>query len=282
MKFLFDITRKIKRDNNIKKHIREYFPEESLLMNNKHMSQSTHKSILYFTVQRCASRYVMSILKKIKSNSDMTYMDIGGYLWRGGKAHSTPENIYKKTGYIYGPFYGMDKEELNIPIPNIDDFKILLLLRDPRDVLTSYYYHHAYDPYDNPAQQEYIIKRSRDAASKTIDQWVGEKIPIFKARYQEYLDTFIGRPNVLFLKYEDMVGDINNWLNNLISFSGLNVPRDIADLIIQSANFTVDKENVKSHKRQVTPGDHQRKLTDKTIALLNSEFSEILDALKYR
>lgn len=282
MKFLFDITQKIKRDNNIKKHIREYFPEESLLMNNKHMSQSTHKSILYFTVQRCASRYVMSILKKIKSNSDMTYMDIGGYLWRGGKAHSTPENIYKKTGYIYGPFYGMDKEELNIPIPNTDDFKILLLLRDPRDVLTSYYYHHAYDPYDNPAQQEYIMKRSRDAASKTIDQWVGEKIPIFKARYQEYLDKFIGRPNVLFLKYEDMVGDLNNWLNNLISFSGLDVPRDIADLIIQSADFNVDKENVKSHKRQVTPGDHQRKLTDETIALLNSEFSEILDALKYR
>lgn len=282
MNLLSDIALKLKRGNEIKKHIREHFPDESLLMKNKHSSTSTHKSILYFTVQRCASRYVMSILRKIKSNSDMTYIDIEGYFWRGGKAPSNPNNIYKKSGYIYGPFYGMDKEELTIPITNTDDFKIVLLLRDPRDVLTSYYYHHAYDPYDNPAQQEYILKRSRDAASKTIDQWVREKIPLFKVRYHDYMDKFISRPNVLFLKYEDMVGDFNNWLYNLIRFTGLNVPRDVEDSIIQSANFSVSKENVTSHKRQVIPGDHRRKLTDETISLLNSEFSDILDALRYR
>lgn len=265
----------------IQNHIKKKFPNELLLMKGRHKTNNINQSILFFTVHRCASRYVTNILKKFAQDSDVTHIDIEGYFWRGGKLCTSPQKIYEKFGYIYSPFYGMDKEELTMPIPNLDDFKIILMLRDPRDVLTSYYFHHAFDPYHNPAQQEYIIARSMEAVSKSIDEWVLEKTAVFLERYKTYCEKLKNKPNVLFLKYEDMVKDFNQWLYNLRKFTGLNLKKETVESIIKKANFSVDKENVKVHKRQVTPGDHKRKLKKETINILNSQYSKILDILNY-
>lgn len=182
---------------------------------------------------------------------------------------------------MYGPFYGMDKEELTIPIPNLDDFKIVLMLRDPRDVLTSYYYYQAFSSYDNPAQQEYLNARNEEVKNKPIDNWVLEKAPLFKDRYEEYLRKLHGRSNVLFLKYEDMISDFKSWLGKLVDFSGLNLGEEAIESVFKTANFSVENEDRKSHKRQVTPGDHKRKLKKETIDALNSHFRKILEGFNF-
>lgn len=261
----------------IKRHINK-LPNELLLMKGKHKNFCRNQSILYFTVHRCASRYVVSILKKFAQDSGMTCIDLGGYLWRGGKLYKKKEEVYKKSGYIYGPFYQYDTEFDEIyPIPDIDDYKIVLMLRDPRDVLTSYYFHHCYEIYDNPKQQEFIIERSKEALSKTVDEWVLEKAETFLERYKIYCEKLINRPNVLFFKYEDMINDFHSWLYKLREFTSLNVKEETIKTIIRNASFNVDKEVVKSHKRQVAPGDHKRKLKKETINILNSQYKEVLD-----
>lgn len=45
--------------------------------------------------------------------------------------------------------------------------------------------------------------------------------------------------------------------------------------------FEISKENVYAHKRQVSAGDHKRKLKAETINKLNKEFKEILNLLNY-
>lgn len=282
MNRLFSLVNDVKKNNKIKKHIREYFNQEDLYMRGKEETSSKDQSILYFTVHRCASRYVAKIIKQLMTNSDLTYIDLVGYLWHGGQVHRKDMEVYKKYGYVYGPFYGLDKEEMDIPVSNYDDFKILLMLRDPRDVLTSYYFHHAYDPYCNPAQQEYINNRSKKALEKTVDEWVLEETPMFKDRYKAYLDKFHRRPNVLFIKYEDMISDFDNCLRRLENFMNLSPGEKILESIRKQANFSVNKEDVKSHKRQVTPGDYMRKLKVDTINVLNAEFGEILVKLGYK
>jgi len=211
----------------------------------------------------------------------MTQIQLGAYLWNGGEIYEGSTDVYKKSGYMYGPFYGMDQEELTLPISNLDDFKIFLMLRDPRDVLTSYYLYQAYSSYENPAKQEFLMARNKEVQAKSIDTWVLEKAPLFKARYEDYFEKLYGKPNVLFLKYEDMIADFEPWLAQLIDFSGLNLSKETIESIKKTANFNVDKEDRKSHKRQVTPGDHKRKLKDETINLLNAEFKEILVGFQY-
>ncbi len=272
----------IKKHIIINQHIRNKLPQELLLMKGKSKSNSKNQSILFFTVHRCASRYTTNILRQMLADSLMIHIDLSAYIWSGGKIYKGTKDIYRSEGYLYGPFYGLDKEELNIPVNNYKDFKILLLLRDPRDVLTSYYFHHAYQPYYNPAQQDVINMRAEKASRKTVDEWVLEMIPLFKNRYITYLETFGKESNVLLLKYEDMIHDFNNWLNSLIKFTNMQPKEETLKSIVREVDFSVNKEDVKSHKRQVTPGDHTRKLKENTIKILNSEFREILAELDYK
>ncbi len=78
-----------------------------------------------------------------------------------------------------------------------------------------------------------------------------------------------------------MVNDFSNWVCNLSEFTDLNVKKETIESVIRTANFNVDREDVTSHKRQITPGDHKRKLKKETINILNSQFLEILDVLNY-
>jgi hypothetical protein len=279
---LFSFIAEVEKNIKINRHIRKSFPQETLFMRGRHVPGNNDQSILYFTVHRCASRFVAATIKRLMTNSGMTHIDLAGYVWHGGKVYGKDTDIYKKSGYVYGPFYGLDREELDFPVSDFDDFRILLMLRDPRDVLTSYYFHHAFDAYYNPAQQEFIDNRSKMALNKTVDEWVLEKTPVFRERYKAYLEKFHGRQNVFFTKYEDMIADFNKWLRGLTEFMNLQPGPEIMESIVKKTSFSVDKENVKSHKRQVTPGDHMRKLKEDTIKILNSEFGEILAALDYK
>lgn len=265
----------------IYRHIRAAFPNELLYLKDKLSVYSTDQSILFFTVHRCASRYVTGILKKLAKDSGMIYADIEGYLWRGGKINSKKREIYKKYGYFFGPFYGLDEDQFTLPVPHLDDFKILLMLRDPRDVLTSYYFHHAYHIYSNPAKTEFILSRSRATLVRTIDEWVLEMAPAFLNRYKLYFESLKGKHNCLLSKYEDMVNDFNTWLLKIIEFVNLDIKNKTIESILNQANFKVEKEDVKKHKRQVEPGDHKRKLKKDTIKILNSQFEEILNVLNY-
>jgi len=278
MAMLKNILKKIQ----IRKAIKNRYPNEVLLLKGRHRTNSLSPSIVHFTVHRCASQFLSRIFRIIAKNSDMTKIHMEGYFWAGGHLTAKPQDIYKNTGYIYGPFYGMDKEEYTLPILNLDDFKIFLLLRDPRDVLTSYYFYHAFSSYREPAQQEFLLARNKETRSQPIDEWVLEKAPIFKARYEEYYERFHGRPNVLFLKYEDMVADFESWFSSFMDFVGLNLNNETIESIRKTANFDVKKEDKKAHKRQVTPGDHKRKLKEETIRSLNSQLEKVLDAFHYK
>jgi len=277
-----DVISRIKTFVKRQRYIKHNFPDELLLLKGKHVTNNANQSIIYFTVHRCASQFILDILRQCASDTGMTYVNLASYLWRGGKLYGeNTHDVFKRLGYIYGPFYGLDREEFTLSIPKFDDFKILLMLRDPRDVLTSYYFHHAYELYDNPAKEGFVEERSRETLSKTIDEWVIEKSTVFGDRYRTYLFTFADKPNVFVSKYEDMIQDFNTWLDSLQKFMHINVSAKTLDTILEKTDFRTDKEDVKAHKRQVVPGDHMRKLKKETISHLNSEFKEILETLNY-
>lgn len=277
-----DVISRIKTFVKTQRYIKHNFPDELLLLKGKHVTNNANQSIIYFTVHRCASQFILNILRQCALDTGMTYVNIASYFWSGGKLYSKNANdLFKSLGYIYGPFYGLDKEEFTLTIPKLDNFKILLMLRDPRDVLTSYYFHHAYELYNNPAKEGFVLERSRETLSKTIDEWVMEKSTVFGDRYRTYLDKLADKPNVFLSKYEDMIKDFNTWLDSLQEFMNINISAKTLSTIMQETDFSIQKENIKAHKRQVVPGDHMRKLKKETISHLNSEFKEILEKLNY-
>lgn len=273
--------------------INAQYSKEISLLSGKHKSENLHPSILFFTLHKCASVYVKDLLFELAEDVGMTPINFGGYLWKSAKSPKELEEQLKKAfkpvGYFYGPF----RETSLLPqmqdlggyrlINNLDSYKILLMLRDPRDVLTSKYFSMAYSHHIPELQKEKMLAKREDALKTTIDEFVTSRSQMneFLKKYSEYSKELMDRPNVLFVKYEDMVNDFETWLNSVIKFLELDVSKEKVNKIVSKADFTVDKEDIHSHKRQVTPGDHQRKLKPETIEVLNSEFGEILDKFGY-
>lgn len=156
------------------------------------------------------------------------------------------------------------------------------MLRDPRDVLTSLYFSMAYSHviYKNALESKMMNNREQ-ALAQPIDEWIHHQAQLFLPRYQYYIENLIGQKNTCLVRYEDMVGNFETWLNTILTGLNLtNVSDSLKQKIIGEANFDVE-ENVASHKRQVQPGDHKRKLQAETIQKLNETFSSILETLGY-
>lgn len=218
-----------------------------------------------------------------------------------------------KKRACFGPIRSLEAMP-SIP-EGIENYSVILHLRDPRDVLVSSFFSNAFshpvtpgifNP-DEAARQEWI--------ERGIDAFVIERSPIVISRYDYVISNLLGRENVMFLKYEEMTLDYPEWLAKFLSVfiapkqdaltatqrKGLLGLLEKIPLIQEKerspkpkfstlyeqlyedhkADFQVQDEDVYRHKRQVMPGDHTRKLQPQTIAALNQQFANILQTLGY-
>jgi hypothetical protein len=159
----------------------------------------------------------------------------------------------------------------------------ILHLRDPRDAITSEFYSLAYSHPPVPGKFNPTADMRRQWAEEGVDAHARTHADRWVGRYQIYIDRLLGRPNTTFLKYEQMVTDFPSWLRAFMA----PFPIDDADRLHARLarkyrnNFSVKREDVYRQKRQVTPGDHKRKLQPDTIAFLNDKFAAILERLGY-
>lgn len=253
-----------------------YFSNERKLIKGNNFSHSTHKSILFFTSQKCASTFLSDIFEQFCATEKMPSIRFSNYfkdvdrseIFNSSKFLNT---AFISTGYYYGAFRKFHK------IPNLDEFRIVLVLRDPRDVLTSSYFSTAFN---HPVTRRDTLEKREKALKQTIDEYVIENCKYYKDVYEEYSLRLIGKKNVLFLRYEDMIEDFSPWLEKLVNHCELDTNNDVFDKIISSTSFKVS-ENPQNFMRNVKAGDHLVKLQPDTIQFLNIEFKNVLQSLGY-
>jgi hypothetical protein len=269
--------------------INRHYSIERQVLKGKHHTACPHQSILFFTVYKAGSSFLGSFMKKIMDRAGITSVDLDGYFYQLGVGGQWERNgrvmvdvPYRTTGYFYGPF-----RSLNRGVANYDDYKIILVLRDPRDVIVSAYYSiysHIMPTLEGKEKHQTRVTRRKRLRELSVDEYVIEKLNSdshFLDRYYEYHKALMGKPNVLFLKYEDMVTDFEPWLDRLLAFLDLNVDPGLLAEIKAGADFKVSSENIYKHKRQVAPGDHKRKLKPGTIEILNNKTAEVLKLYGY-
>ncbi len=176
----------------------------------------------------------------------------------------------------------------------LDRYRILLHVRDPRDVLTSDYFSRVYS---HPGGRLGPSFKSRiEWRRKGIDASVLSRVELFRRRYSTLADMLCGRDNVTIVKYEKMVTDFPEWLDQVLNsfrhlapakrfrFRGVDDPHEaISQRLKEKFGHTFLRRGDRKwrHKRQVTPGDHLRKLNRDTIEQLNREFSSVLSTFGY-
>ena len=253
-------------------------------------------NVVLYTVHKAGSTFVNGLLAQIcrrleiehHTENDARYQMLNSTMsWK----QYLESNV--RTG-CFGPIRAAAK--LPVYPANLDEYSILLHLRDPRDVVTSMYFSKAYS---HPVQSgvfEMTPQQREQLREEGIDRFVIRSAQLLRPKYDKLYEKLKDRPNVTTVHYEDMVLNFPAWLDQVLSaFESFRVPAQKARnlLLPQSVRwmglkhhllktnrsaFDVSEENVFSHKRKVTPGDHREKLKPATIAELNEIFSGCVPA----
>lgn len=258
--------------------------ERALLAGHGPTPQTDKPSLVLFTVHKCASIYIGDVVRALAAEDGYVPINYDGYAY--GECRSDEEwhkmfmagdpAVYPAQGHCFAPM-----RCFTLAIPRIENYRVLLMLRDPRDVLTSYYYSMAYS-HLIPGHGSDVVEKERELAGSTsIDEYVLEKADYFHEVYDLYRQHLLGRNFVTLVKYEEMVSDFQSWLDTVIAWGGFSPSEELYNRLITESQPKKKKEDRKSHIRQITPGDHQRKLKPETIESLNEKFEELLKAFGY-
>jgi hypothetical protein len=182
------------------------------------------------------------------------------------------EQLFQKRGYFYGPL------RRPVPLKELGDYRVVLVLRDLRDVLTSGYYSIVYA---HTVIDEHHLKAKERAVAQGVDDYVLENLPAWKARYLEVLD-WADACGLKVERYEEMVGDFDAWIRRVSRSLELDGNEQMLEEIIAEADFQVEQEDKTAHKRSVKAGSHVRKLTPATREVLDRELAEVLARMGYQ
>lgn len=255
---------------------------ESKLISGKGLIKNSDEtpSVFLFSTHKCASTFLNQLLRDLALREGKKHVDLESYwatrpderdLYYADNEFTT--NLFKNKGYYFGVFrYGFRYFEANT------ESKTIVVLRDPRDILTSQYYSIAFS---HPVLTKRFINKRRHALEVGIDQHVKDMSDRFFNTYTNYIHNYLDKRNVLLVRYEDMVSDFANELRRILDF--INYSKSEEAIIYWSHNppFLIDTENQFKHKRKVIPGDYKDKLKPDTIQYLNKKFKFILERLGY-
>lgn len=196
---------------------------------------------------------------------------------------------FEKENHIYGPLrLSITKNAVaydRIVFPSLkyciqEGCDAVFMVRDPRDILISQYYHHKYNqntsPNKNIAKAQF--QKRNEAKNMALDEYVLAKASNMRQYFRKaiiYREKIYG---AITLKYEDMIDDFDQFKELLIKKIplGNNV---LDDLYLQSRPRQT--EDFSSHHRSGKTLQYLEKLQPKTQDCLQTTFFEILRALRY-
>jgi len=194
---------------------------------------------------------------------------------------------------FYGPFRGGPAGLA----AQLSPARPIIHIRDPRDCLVSLYYSLRYShPLPGGAAADDFLQLRRSVETMTIDDFVcgflldellcDRRIGSGLVRHLQLFRALIERrPDAILSKYEDMVTEFPDWLVAIVEQFGIPIDYEMIIDLIARTDFLVNlrvEEDRRNHKRQITPGDHRRKLTAETQAILADFYAEDLEYFGYR
>ena len=236
-------------------------------------------SVLFYSYYRCGSMFLSRALRELAGANGLQHLDYCSYFVKVAPEQGVrlfDQETLATAFHPEGCYYGTLRRAY--PIPSHEQYRSVLLLRDPRDCLVSHYHSvrdsHTLNNHGN-------LRARREALTTDIDQWVLAHAEEYRRDFLDFHCNLVGKPGVLFLPYEEMVTAFPEFIRKVIEHTGLDRDQSTADRIVQEADFEVSSENVLSHKRSVKPGNHRKKLNPETVKRLNEALVEVLEAFHY-
>jgi hypothetical protein len=178
---------------------------------------------------------------------------------------------YQSQMKLENVYYGIARQPGVAEMQILPKLRIIAQVRDPRDCITSAFFsfRDSHVPPDDPDKLKAFLERREQLKLISIDDFALKEAPKYARRLEVLSDVITKHTDLLLLHYEEMVLDTANWMRKLSHFIEQPITPALLNRLGHKINFKVLGEDSKRHKRQVTPGDHKRKLQPVTIGLMN-------------
>jgi hypothetical protein len=254
------------------------FSIEKRLLNNRQVEVSSLQSILFFTTYKCASSFAGEIINELTEDAGYKHVDFDSYFYHLEKDTDREyiklfsNNAFRGCGMIYGPMRHYQ------PIPSIDQYKILLILRDPRDVLVSHYYS---AKYSHEISTTKMRNKRKKIKNQNIDEFVLERTEEFSGIYNQYKDKILNLRGVVFVRYEDMISNPKNFITKLYNILDIDINNKDIDKIVKDRMIMPKEEQKYSHRRSGKSGQYLDKLKPETISIINLKLENIISVFGF-
>lgn len=257
------------------------YRREAAFIEGRRAFESGERSVIFFTVRKCASTMMRHLLADIaRRHLDLTPLNLVGYLWDTTAVadvyvhlDTNAHSLFRERGILYGPL------RRYVEVSHLREARVMAMLRDPRDVVVSSYFsarysHRAPSNSERKARFEARRQAMTDIQFETWVRQEAQRVKSIYAGYRGHLDRSC------VLTYEEMWADFDAWLERLGLHLGVRFsPADNARYRVLAGVEDRRVENVRSHRRKGTPGDYAEKLSEPLAEELTVLFRDELDWL---
>ena len=242
-------------------------------------------------MHKAGSTLLEKILIDLCKKASIPVVNPHAVAWRSGISTNEIgvdlEQALRPVGYAYLGFRHTLPLDINL---DLETPKKVLLVRDPRDMLTSLYYSHKYShpfPKSHGSAHDIRLKNHVHALSTDIDTFAINNAHHYAHLFNDYKQQLLSLTNCKTYRYEDVIFDKEDWLIEMLYFFGLTKIISekklvtLARQIAKKNDIRPKTENPNKHIRQVTPGNFKKHLSSSTIDVLNSTLYPFLNYFNY-
>jgi hypothetical protein len=236
-----------------------------------------------FSMHKAGSTLLFNILRGLCELVGLQFISIMDEAFvKGFRPRDLPENIsqiFLKQGYFYGGFRFIPKQ---FTIPGLEEAKKIFLIRDPRDMLVSFYFS-VVKSHSIPKEgkmRELVITDRKDYTVVIIDDFVIDKSDEFLELINRYKILY-GQSNLRIYRYEDVIYKKQRWAEDIVDYFTWPVEKEQIPSIVKPLDIFPVNEKPSEHVRQVHPRNYLKKLKPATINILTEKFKPFLEMFSY-
>lgn len=266
--------------------VRVKFRHEFLALQGNLKAKNSLRTAVHIGMNKSASQYFGRVLKCYAKQAQFNFLSYNGLAFNSILppiekiifSESESRMIFSPLGQIHS-FFGSP------PPAIIDraDLNVILVVRDPRDILVSQYFSrrksHVEPPVTSSAHLGFMARRkmSRDQDFSEHVVHLFNEIKDEPLRILKFVDTFPG--NLKIFKYEDLLRQHVDLYNELDDLFECTLSRKQKSVLGTIAAAEPKKEF--SHRRSGLQGQYATMIPDQALNELNSYWSDFLSRFNY-
>jgi hypothetical protein len=247
--------------------------------------QSPYDNIYYCCSQRTASQWFKAVFYD-RTFYKYTRLEVLPFKQLGNPNDFTFNEPFPKHTMVTHLYIGYPSY-LSIPKP--ETYKTFFVLRDPRDIVVSWYF----STKNSHAPMGEILQRRKELDSLSLSEGLKYTIDILnKGTFESQKSWLQGaedKQNMKIFRYEDLADDHRSFLSHLFNYLDIALPEKEFSALCERHKYesyskgrSHGSEDINAHYRKGIAGDWKNYFDNSTIAYFKEVTKDLLEVLGYQ